>query len=244
MFYSSIQKFIKERNYPNLNIKAVLFDMDGVLLDSMEKHAVAWKQTMDDYGIPFTVEEIYLYEGQPGPITIDEAFQRHFGRNSTEEEAKELYRVKSTYIEAMEPIGPMVNAGELLDQVKAQGLETYLVTGSGQQTIIDMLDKHFPGVFPADHMVTAMQDIPGKPAPDPYLRALSIAGVQAWEAIVIENAPLGVESSVAAGICTIAINTGPLSSELLKERGAQIVLDGGMTELNEKWQEIAASLNI
>lgn len=238
MLGTTIQKFIQDNNYPELNLKAVFFDMDGVILDSMSKHAVAWTKTMESYKIPFSEEEIYMHEGQPGPVTIDHVFLRELGRNANAEEAAELYRVKSNFIEQMEPIGPMQDADELLAQIKEQKLGIYLVTGSGQQSVIDMLEKHFPGTFPPERMVTAMENIPGKPAPDPYLRALSIAGLKPWEAIVVENAPFGVESAVAAGIFTIAINTGPLPSALLKERGAHIVLDGGMTELKDKWQSI------
>jgi len=242
MYQTIIEQFIKQNNYPKLQIKGVFFDMDGVLLDSMEKHATAWMQAMQIYNIPFTLEETYLYEGQPSPITIDEAYQRTFDRNATVEEIEEFYSLKTDYIEKMEPIGPMMYADKLLQQIKNQSLEVYLVTGSGQRSVIDMLDTYYPDTFPPNHMVTALDDVQGKPAPDPYLKALSIAGIQPWEAVVVENAPLGVESAVAAGIFTIAINTGPLPSALLKEKGAHIVLDGGMTELNNRWEEISAHL--
>lgn len=242
MYKTIIQQFIQQNNYPKLQLKGVFFDMDGVLLDSMGKHASAWIQAMQDYNIPFTSEEVYLYEGQPALLTIEEAYQRTFGKKPAAEVAEEFYSLKSYYIDKMDPIGPMKHADKLLQQIKNQGLGAYLVTGSRQPSIIDMLDIYFPNTFQPDHRVTALDDIKGKPAPDPYLKALSIAGIKPWEAVVIENAPLGVESAVAAGIFTIAINTGPLAFSILSERGAHIVLDGGMTELNNKWKEISAHL--
>lgn len=242
MYQTIIEQFIKQNNYPKLQIKGVFFDMDGVLLDSMEMHATAWMQAMKDYNIPFTLEETYLYEGQPGPVTIDEAYQRVFDRNATTQEIEEFYSLKTDYMDKMGVIGPMINTDKILQQIKNQGLGSYVVTGSGQQSIIDLLHTYYPGTFQPDHIVTALHDIQGKPAPDPYLKALSIAGIQPWEAVVVENAPLGVESAVAAGIFTIAINTGPLPSALLKEKGAHVVLDGGMTELNNRWEEISAHL--
>ncbi|OQB31752.1 MAG: Beta-phosphoglucomutase [Bacteroidetes bacterium ADurb.Bin174] len=242
MYKTIIQQFVRQNNYPKLQLKGVFFDMDGVLLDSMGKHVASWIQSMQDYNIPFTAKEAYLYEGQPGSITISKAYQRTFGKKPTVEVIEKLYNLKCDYIKKMDPIGPMKHADKLLQQIKNQGLETYLVTGSGQPSIIDMLDIYFPDTFQPDHKVTALNNIKGKPAPDPYLRALSIAGIKPWEAVVIENAPLGVESAVAAGIFTIAINTGPLASSILSERGAHIVLDGGMTELNNKWEEISAHL--
>ena len=65
----------------------------------------------------------------------------------------------------------------------------------------------------------------GKPAPDPYLMGLSKAGgLQPWEAIVVENAPLGVRAGVAAQIFTVAVNTGPLPDEALWQEGADLVM--------------------
>jgi len=89
-------------------------------------------------------------------------------------------------------------------------------------------------------MVTAFDVKFGKPHPEPYLKALKKSGLQPWEVIVIENAPLGVESSTSAGLFTIAINTGPLNPEILKENGANLVLDG-MKELFEQWDNLLKS---
>ena len=75
-------------------------------------------------------------------------------------------------------------------------------------------------------MVTGFDVKRGKPDPEPYLMGLEKAGVKAEEAIVVENAPLGVESAKGAGIFTIAANTGPLEDNILKEAGADIVLPG------------------
>ena len=87
-------------------------------------------------------------------------------------------------------------------------------------------------------MVTAFDVTQGKPFPEPYLKALKKSGVQPWEAIVVENAPLGVKSASDAGLFTVAVNTGPLHSSVLANEGANIVLDGGMKELYEKWDTL------
>ena len=72
-------------------------------------------------------------------------------------------------------------------------------------------------------MVTAYDVKYGKPHPEPYLMGLQKAGVAANEAIVIENAPMGVEAGVAAGIFTIAVNTGPLPDQVLLDQGANLL---------------------
>ncbi|MDE6023331.1 MAG: HAD hydrolase-like protein, partial [Muribaculaceae bacterium] len=65
------------------------------------------------------------------------------------------------------------------------------MTGSGQASLIDSVRKDYPGVFGEGMMVTAHDVTKGKPNPEPYLRGLEKAGVNADEAIVVENAPLG-----------------------------------------------------
>ena len=83
-------------------------------------------------------------------------------------------------------------------------------------------------------MVTAFDVKQGKPHPEPYLTALEKSGLKANQVVVIENAPLGIESAVAAGLFTIAINTGPLNPQVLTDSGANIVFDG-MKELYLQW---------
>lgn len=90
-------------------------------------------------------------------------------------------------------------------------------------------------------MVTAFDVKFGKPNPEPYLMALQKAGINANEAVVVENAPLGVQAGVGAGIFTIAVNTGPLPDSALLNEGAN-VLFGSMQELSDKWEIISNEL--
>jgi beta-phosphoglucomutase-like phosphatase (HAD superfamily) len=83
-------------------------------------------------------------------------------------------------------------------------------------------------------MVTAYDVKHGKPNPEPYLIALEKGGLKANEAVVVENAPLGVQAGVAAGIFTIAVNTGPLPDKVLLDAGANMLFSS-MKELSEKW---------
>lgn len=84
-------------------------------------------------------------------------------------------------------------------------------------------------------MVTAFDVKYGKPNPEPYLMGLEKAGVKADEAIVVENAPLGVTAGVAAGLFTIAANTGPLKDEVLSDAGASLVYPS-MQALCDDWE--------
>jgi len=213
-------------------LRAVLFDMDGVLYDSMKNHAESWYRTACRYGFTATREEFYLYEGQTGAQTIDTLCRQQRGRKATEEEIREIYRTKSSIFETLGKAPVMPGALEVLEAVGRLGLLRVVVTGSGQASLLSKLEVNFPGVFSQEHIVSA-KDTPagcGKPHPAPYLMGLRKAGnLQAAEAIVVENAPLGVRAACAADIFTIAVNTGPLAPEVLSQEGAFAVLPDMMT---------------
>ncbi len=234
MTLQPITEFIHQHSYPEFTLKAVLFDMDGVLFDSMPAHAEAWVRAIRKIGLPFTHYEAYMHEGRTGTGTINGIFQREWGRNATPEEEKAIYTHKSKEFRELSRTIPMPFAGELLNKLKNKGLDIILVTGSGQASLLDSLEVYYPGIFCQEKMVTAFDVKYGKPNPEPYLMGLQKAGVKPWEAVVVENAPLGVEAAKGAGIFTVAINTGILEDNVLVDAGANIVLPG-MQELYNEW---------
>lgn len=211
---------MQAHDYGRLTPRAALFDMDGTLYDSMPHHVRAWLGMCRTAGLEATPEDFLMAEGRTGADTIDMLFMRKFGRNATAEEVEKLYGIKSANFRAMPPVSLMAGAPEAVLACMNAGLKTVLVTGSGQHSLIDRLATDYPGAF--DLKVSSRDVRRGKPRPDPYLRALEMAGVGADEAIVIENAPLGVRSGVAAGVFTIGVATG-LPVEVLAEAGADMV---------------------
>ena len=119
------------------------------------------------------------------------------------------------------------------------GLKILIVTGSGQKNLIERVQRDFEGYITRDRMVTAFEVKRGKPYPDPYLKGLQIAGVPAGEAVVVENAPLGIRAAVAAGIDTIAVNTGPLEDEILLAEKPVLLLHS-MQELADNLENLFA----
>ena len=237
MFSPEIEKFLQENNYPAFCPKAIFFDMDGVLFDSMKYHASAWVKAMQQTRLPFTEYEAYMNEGRTGASTIDGVFMNIYGRKATEEEKQSIYHLKSNFFESHGKTERMPFAIELLKKIKAQNLEIFVVTGSGQPSLIDSLEENFPKIFQKQKMVTAFDVKHGKPNPEPYLMALKKSGLKPWEIMVVENAPLGIESAKAAGLFTIGVNTGPLNSNVLSEYGADIIFDG-MKDLYNHWENI------
>lgn len=200
--------------------------MDGVLFDSMPNHAYAWSHAMTQFGLEMTTYEAYLHEGRTGSGTIDILAQRYWGRDATKEEIEHIYAAKAELFNTLPEPKPMPGALEALTAAKKLGCKIVLVTGSAQAKLLESLEQHYPGFFRQELMVTGFDVKRGKPDPEPYLMGLQKAGIKAEEAIVVENAPLGVESAHKAGIFVIAANTGPLEDHILKDAGADIVVPG------------------
>ncbi len=221
----------------DVDLKAFLFDMDGVLYDSMPNHAKAWVHAFVSLGLKFTDYDVYMREGMTGSSTINEVFSSQLGRRATEEECQRIYKFKSQYFESL-PVAPvMKDVEKVLSAIQADGKGIFLVTGSGQMSLLDKLNHSFPGVFCKERMVTAYDVKKGKPDPEPYLMGLAKGGLRPDQAIVVENAPLGVRSAVAAGIFTIAVNTGILRDEELLGNGADLLYHS-MEELSEDMPRI------
>lgn len=204
--------------------KAALIDMDGVLYDSMKKHCRAWRNTMLSQGLDIPYEEFFLYEGMTGAATINLLMKRERGVVLAPEECKRIYAGKAEEFLALGEVEMMEGALEMLNILKEEGLKTVLVTGSAQGSLLDRLETDYSGFFPPERRVTALDVTHGKPHPEPYLRGLEKAGVTPREAVVIENAPLGVKAGKAAGIFTIAVMTGPIPREAFEAENADLIL--------------------
>lgn len=241
MFQTAINQYLKTHNYSSINLKAILFDMDGVLFNSMPYHAEAWNKIMAERGLTLSKEEAYMHEGRTGADTINLIYKREYGRDATEEEIEAIYEEKCKVFNSNPPAPPIDGVQEIIGKIKQDGLFAMIVTGSGQHSLLNRLNQHFPDTFKRELMVTAFDIKFGKPNPDPYLMALKKGNLKPNEAIIIENAPLGVQAGASAGIFTIAVNTGPLPDEVLWNAGADLLFPS-MQSLNESWDELLKAL--
>ena len=237
MIESAVKDYLATSRYKSLNVKAVMFDMDGVVFNSMPLHAKAWVKAFAEVGVDFTEYQVYLNEGRTGADTIDEQFQKYFGRHSTPDEQKEIYRIKSGFFRQMPAPGLIDNITDVVQFLADNGIARTIVTGSGESTTVERVERIFGPLFRRELMVTALDVKHGKPYPEPYLMGLRKLGVQPDEAIVVENAPLGVKAGRAAGVFTIAVNTGILNRSDLEAAGANLVLDN-MLQLKDALAEM------
>lgn len=229
-----IKKYLQKNNFRNLDLRAVLFDMDGIIYNSMPAHEISWQQSMKEWGMETKPNEFFIQEGRPAQFTINLVFQRNLKRDATEQELKDIYKRKTELF--FENDGGKLIPGieETIKIVQDRKLTPILVTGSGQSGLYERLNENLPNVFTPETMITAFEVEIGKPHPEPYLMGLEKAGnLKPNQAIVLENAPLGVESAHKANIFTIAVNTGPLKDSVLTEAGADILMDS-MEDFNKK----------
>lgn len=235
----AIIKYTKAQGYDSLRLRAVLFDMDGVLYNSMPYHAKAWHRAMAQFGYDLPEDEVYMHEGRTGHSTINLVSRRQHGVEVSDERVSEIYKVKSDLFNEFPPAEPMPGALSLLRQLKEQGLKILIVTGSGQCSLLDKLNHDYPDIFRRELMVTAFDVKHGKPHPEPYLMGMQKGGLRPDECIVVENAPLGVRAAKAAGIFTVAVNTGPLPDGALLDEGADLLYPS-MQALSDAWGELSA----
>ena len=232
---NEIKQYLKEHGFGHFCPKAVLFDMDGVLYDSMPLHAIAWQESMKKFGIHMTTADAYATEGARGIDTICLFVKQQQGKDISLEEAQRMYDEKTRLFHAM-PEAPIFDGVfSIMEKIQRSGMTVNVVTGSGQRPLIERLLHDFRQYLDEDHITTAYDVKHGKPYPDPYLMGLRKAGnLQPNEGIVVENAPLGVRSGVSAGIFTVAINSGPLPDASLLDEGANVLYDT-MTQLVDDW---------
>lgn len=251
----AVGRYIEQRGYERMALKAAMFDMDGVLFDSMKNHARCWHETMAHFGLDLPEWEAYMHEGRTGAGTINIVSKRQRGHDATDEEIQRIYQYKSDLFNQCPKAERMPGAYELLCKVKESGVVPMVVTGSGQVTLLERLNRNYPDIFRTELMVTAFDVKYGKPNPEPYLMGMEkyrktlstslprergrrpCGEIAPNNFIVVENAPLGVQAGVAAGVFTIAVNTGPLPDDALLSQGANLLFHS-MQEFCDEWEEV------
>jgi HAD superfamily hydrolase (TIGR01509 family) len=242
MYGLAIKQYLERHGFEALSPKVVLFDMDGVLYDSMPNHAIAWQQSMAEFGIQMTADDAYATEGARGVDTIRQMVMRQQGHEIDEAEAQRMYDEKSRIFHELPEAPVMPGIIDLMQQIHDDGIGIGVVTGSGQKPLIKRILKDFGQFVDEAHITTAYDVRRGKPKPDPYLMGLRKAGnLQPYEAIVVENAPLGIQAGVAAKIFTIAVNTGPLAVQTLLDANADLLFPT-MTVFSDNWGKFMLSL--
>ncbi len=185
-------------------MKGVIFDMDGVLVDSIKCHIISWVEAFKNKGLIVSEEVLSLFEGMSYDETIDYVCEKNDVTFSDEERINIIDTKKKVFDDIFElkTYGGIVDFVSLL---KNQGFKLAVVTGSRKDFANEVLSHFFEGLF--DVVVTGSDVERGKPHPEPFLKAVDILGLEKKDLIVIENAPLGIKSAKDAGLKVIALET-------------------------------------
>ncbi len=184
-----------------VNLAAVLFDMDGTLVDSERLWTVSMDRLVDRIGGTLSSDARAKMVGQsiPGSVRL---MLEELGSDWTDHEATDLLLRTTAEIFAKDLMW-QPGAQELIDAVRAAGLLTALVTNS-PRVLVDVAlgllgDHRFDVTLCGDEV-----DLP-KPDPQPYLRAMSALDLHAGRCLAVEDSPSGTESAVAAGIPVLVV---------------------------------------
>lgn len=189
--------------------QAVLFDMDGVVLDSMDRHAACWGELLREKGFRVDNEFILRHEGCLKPEVLCELAGD--GRQLNSAEAAQLMsellpRQARMYIERYgSQVRPFPEALEIIRLIATNNTPMALVTSSSQPVVESSLGAEIYSTF--KHVITADDVTAHKPDPEPYLAAAVALGVEPEHCLVIENAPAGIMAANAAGATCYALTT-------------------------------------
>ena len=193
--------------------KAVLFYMDGVIIDSMPYHFISWFETLKEYNITISPFDIYEKEGEKCEVCV----KRFFKRDKIKCDAKiiaEVLKLRDKLYKKYFKVHLFANIEQLLIKLKNKGFLLAIVTGSTRQKVVSMLPKKILSKF--NVIVSADMIKKGKPYPDSYLTAAKKLRVKPTECIVVENAPYGIKAAKSAKMFCIAVTTS-LPKQYLKK---------------------------
>lgn len=198
------------------DVKSVIFDMDGVITNTMPDHYRSWKSAFKEEGLHVTYEDIYKREGQPGISSVLE-LSREYKIDLDEKKAAQILRKKENLFKKIVKTRFITGSRNFLKHLHRNDMRLALVTGTSRHELQQILPSALKDLFSV--IVTGNDVKHGKPHPEPYLKSLRDLNIKPSEAVVIENAPFGIRSAKQAGIKCLALETS-LSKKYLSEADA------------------------
>ncbi|HEX9174807.1 MAG TPA: HAD family hydrolase [Mycobacterium sp.] len=199
---------------------AVLFDIDGTLVDSNYLHVHAWARAFHDVGIAAEVWRIHRSIGMDGSALV-----KTLSGDADDEVKEQLKDLHSRYYKELAPMLKVLPGGrEILEQVPSMGLQVVLATSAPDDELSILRD-----VLDRDNLVSEMTssaDVDtAKPQPDIIEVALKRAGVTANRAVFIGDSVWDAEACRRAGVPSIGVLSGGVSRDELTAGGAQVVFE-------------------
>jgi len=183
-------------------LKGVLFDFDGVVVDSMEQHYEAWAAAFAAHGVSINRHGFFLLEGQ-GMETIANILAKQYGLNSTG--IITIIKGKVEHYYAHHELRFYKYFLTMLNNLKKRRTPMAVVTGGHRERVHEIINTHLANYF---DVIISIDDVNnGKPHPEPFLAGAKGLGLSPDECIVVENAPLGIQAAKAGKCPVIAVKT-------------------------------------
>jgi HAD superfamily hydrolase (TIGR01509 family) len=205
-----------------MRMRAILFDIDGTLVDSNDQHVLAWQEIFRAHGYAFDRQVIHDQVGKGSDMLVpallpdaDQAMQERLG-----EAHGALFREKYLH-----QVRPFPAARDLLERVHRSGRKVVLASSASQRDLEHYLDLLDAGALVA--ATTSADDVEStKPAPDIFATALGkVPPTGPGEALVVGDTPYDVEAAGRCGIAAVALRSGGFSDRALRGTGALRVYD-------------------
>jgi len=200
-----------------MSLKGILFDFDGVVIDSMTQHYDAWIKAFSEKNISFSKEYFFQLEGQ-GVGTI----ARMIGEDNglSEQDTLEVISAKVRHYYKSVQIRFYDYFLEMLGRLNEKNIPMAVVTGGNKERVSRVIAEYLPGYF--KDYITIDDVSNGKPHPEPFIKGAEKLALKPGQCIVVENAPLGIQAGIKAGCTVIAVKT-TLSDKYLNK--AHYVVD-------------------
>ena len=203
-----------------MKYNAVLFDLDGTLLDTLRDLHLGVNVTMENHGYPQrTLEEVRAFVGNGARQLMPLALPQGTSEAELESilaEYLEWYRVNFCVTAA-----PYTGVKAVVDALIAKGVKVAVVSNKPDATTKQLAEMFFPGL-PA---FGQRDDIPKKPAPQMVWRAMETLGVTAEESVYVGDSEVDVATARNAGLPLVAVNWGFRTTQQLVDAGAQTIVN-------------------
>ena len=208
------------------NQYAILWDMDGVLIDTGDLHYLTWKTALEELGHSFSKDQFVATFGKNNASTLEMLF----GESPAPEFAAKITERKESLFREMIKGSARLLPGvhDWLEKFKEWGLRQAIASSAPVENIDVLVDEL--AIRPYFDAIISGADLPGKPDPAVFLKAARVVGVPPENCVVIEDAVYGVEGALAAGMKCIAVTTTNPAESL---RDADVVLTD-LAALNEE----------
>ena len=208
-----------------MNIKAVIFDLDGVIVSTDECHYLAWKKIADDEGIYFDRVITDRLRGVSRMESLDIVLEKA-NKEYSDEEKNALAETKNNfykeYIKELTPADILDGVMENLEELKANGIKIAIGSSSKNTPIILKqigLDNYFDAISDGNNISKS------KPDPEVFLKAADMLGMPYGECMIVEDADAGIEAGKRAGMTTLAVNKANGGDFKVENLGKAKILD-------------------